>query len=233
MFPAALLKALLSPQGLHRAGRCLPLRCSGKSAWPGAHQCHRGEDRTVWPRSLLALLQKTSVTGRGHGAFSSPPMAAQEPGDGRASCLCTPRHRELCSLAALTQAPELRQPQDCCSAPRGMHGGTAAHPSAAPPALRCVPRHGAGLVLALSPALGQCREGRAASACCRAWLGSAGAAWRQLPACPSLTPSPPGSRDVVFLAAPGPPVGAGAPRGRCRVGGGRGAASVPFPCSDP
>lgn len=88
MFPAALLKALLSPQGLHRAGRCLPLRCSGKSAWPGAHQCHRGEDRTVWPRSLLALLQKTSVTGRGHGAFSSPPMAAQEPGDGRASCLC-------------------------------------------------------------------------------------------------------------------------------------------------
>lgn len=88
MFPAALLKALLSPQGLHRAGRCLPLRCSGKSAWPGAHQCHRGEDRTVWPRSLLALLQKTSVTGRGHGAFSSPPMAAQEPGNGRASCLC-------------------------------------------------------------------------------------------------------------------------------------------------
>lgn len=147
--------------------------------------------------------------------------------------LLAPLNREPCSLAALTQAPELRQPQDCCSAPRGMQGGTAAHPSAAPPALRCVPRHGAGLVLALSPAPGQCREGRAASACCRARLSSAGAAWRQLPACPSLTPSPPGSRDVVFLAAPGPPVGAGAPRGRCRVGGGRGAASVPFPCSDP
>lgn len=147
--------------------------------------------------------------------------------------LLAPLSREPCSLAALTQAPELRQPQDCCSAPRGMHGGTAAHPSAAPPALRCVPRHGAGLVLALSPAPGQCREGRAASACCRARLGSAGAAWRQLPACPSLTPSPPGIRDVVFLSAPGPPVGAGAPRGRCRVGGGRGAASVPFPCSDP
>lgn len=147
--------------------------------------------------------------------------------------LLAPLSREPCSLAALTQAPELRQPQDCCSAPRGMHGGTAVHPSAAPPALRCVPRHGAGLVLALSPAPGQCREGRAASACCRARLGAAGAAWWQLPACPSLTPSPPGSRDVVFLSAPGPPVGAGAPRGRCRVGGGRGAASVPFPCSDP
>lgn len=239
MFPAALLKALLSPQGLHGAGRCLPLRCSGKSAWPGAHQCHRGEDRTVWPRSLLPLLQaavlpvlKTSVTGRGHRAFSGPPMAAQELGDGRASCLCTPRRRELCWLAALTQAPELRQPQDCCSAPRGMTGAQQ-HTLQLHPLPYGVPRHGAGLVLALSPAPGQCREGQAASACCRARLGCAGAAWRQLPACPSLTPSPPGSRDGVFLAAPGPPVGAGAPRGRCRVGGGRGAASVPFPCSDP
>lgn len=235
MFPAALLKALLSPQGLHGAGRCLPLRCSGKSAWPGAHQCHRGEDRTVWPRSLLPLLQaavlpvlKTSVTGRGHRAFSGPPMAAQELGDGRASCLCTPQRRELCWLTALTQAPELRQPQDCCSVPRGMHGGTAAHPSAAPPALRCPqarcrPRAGA----VPSPRAVQGGTG------CVCLLQGTARLCRQLPACPSLTPSPPGSRDVVFLAAPGPPVGAGAPRGRCRVGGGRGAASVPFPCSDP
>lgn len=205
MFPAALLKALLSPQGLHRAGRCLPLRCSGKSAWPGAHQCHRGEDRTVWPQSLLALLQKTSVTGRGHGAFSSPPMAAQEPGDGRASCLCTPRHRELCSLAALTQAPELRQPQNCCSAPWGMHGGTAAHPSAAPPALRCpqarrrpragaVPSPGAvqggtGCVCLLQGTARLCRGGMAAAASLSladpvpSWQQGRGVSCRSRPSC--------------------------------------------------
>lgn len=119
--------------------------------------------------------------------------------------LLAPLSRELCSLAALTQAPELRQPQNCCSAPWGMHGGTAAHPSAAPPALRCpqarrrpragaVPSPGAvqggtGCVCLLQGTARLCRGGLAAAASLSladpvpSWQQGRGVSCRSRPSC--------------------------------------------------